>query len=157
MSCITLIVPMGDMEWAERMLSECGGPPDMISAMMRTLNFVRSHVAMIVNGPTLFHVGGNIERAVPIKLYDETFAIMDNRFGLLNLLDRDEAATMVQKHYRGWRIRTMLEERVLAAIVVQKHFRGWKARMMTAFNPMTRLGAYYVLREFRAMVIVDCK
>ena len=35
-----------------------------------------------------------------------------------------------------------------AAVTIQRHFRGWRVRMRTAFDPNTRIGAYYALREF---------
>ena len=41
-----------------------------------------------------------------------------------------------------------------AAIVIQRHFRGWRTRMRTAFDPNTRIGAYYALREFRALPFI---
>ena len=39
-----------------------------------------------------------------------------------------------------------------AAVTIQRHFRGWRVRMRTAFDPHTRLGAYYALRAFREML-----
>ena len=39
-----------------------------------------------------------------------------------------------------------------AATSIQRRYRGWRARMRTAFDPNTRIGAYYALREFRRML-----
>ena len=164
MSRITLVVPTGALEWAERMLLDDGGAPvsryatpgmlaEMASARERALRFVRAHAATIAVGPILFHVGGNVQRATPLdKPEYATFAAMDYRFCLLDLLDGDAASTVIQKHYRGWATRRALRARCEAATVIKKHFVGWKARMATAFNPTTTLGAYYALREFRVMV-----
>jgi hypothetical protein len=40
-----------------------------------------------------------------------------------------------------------------AATTIQRHFRGWWVRMRTAFNPNTRIGAYYALKEFRTFIL----
>ena len=42
-----------------------------------------------------------------------------------------------------------------AATTIQKHFRGWKVRMATTFNPTTPIGAYFTLRDFRALIKVS--
>ena len=47
---------------------------------------------------------------------------------------------------------TYLVHRNVAATVIQKHYRGWKVRMATTFNPTTAIGAYYALRDFRCLV-----
>ena len=41
--------------------------------------------------------------------------------------------------------------REMAATVIQRHFRGWRVRMATAFNPTTPLGCLLELREFRKL------
>ena len=53
----------------------------------------------------------------------------------------------------GKTVGTYLVDRVAAATTIQKHYRGWKARMATTFNPTTTIGAYYALRDFRAMTL----
>ena len=108
MSRITLVVPTGALEWAERMLLDDGGAPvsryetpgmlaEMASARDRALHFVRAHAATIAVGPTLFHVGGTVQRATSLD-EDATFAAMDYHFCLLGLLDGDAAATVIQKY-----------------------------------------------------------
>ena len=163
MSRITLVVPKGALEWAERMLLDDGGAPvsryatpgmqaEIASARERALQFVRVHAETIATGATMFHVGGNVQRAIMVNDDECFFAVMGYRFCLLNLLDGDAASTVIQKHYRGWTTRRALRARSDAATVIKKHFAGWKVRMATAFNPTTTLGAYYALREFRVMV-----
>ena len=39
-----------------------------------------------------------------------------------------------------------------AATVIQKHFRGWITRLRTAFNPNTTIGEYYALKSYRELV-----
>jgi hypothetical protein len=160
MSNITLIVPMGALEWAKRMLhvdATFYSTTEMTSTRIRTLKFVQTHAATIEAGPTLFHVGGNVQRATSVSAVlgprTASFAVMDTRFCLLGLLDANAASTMIQKYFRGWKTRNALNARVEAAIVIQKHFKGWKTRMEITFNPLTTLGAYYALREFRVIIL----
>ena len=171
---MTLLVPKGGMEWAEEILqrpdhmSDGGtdmGDTEVADTLARTLQLVRAHAAAIAVGPILFHVGGEedgVRRATPLHSTpfrdasigdcgDWSFAQLGDRFFLLDYL-KDAAATVIQKHCRGRQARTALLRRVAAATVVQKHFAGWKVRMATAFNPETRLGAYYAMREFRALI-----
>lgn len=165
MSRITLVVPAGMLDWAERTLLDVSGEyvsrrryempmlSEMTLARERALQFVRAHAATIAAGPTLFHVGGNVQRATSLRRpINRALGAMDNCFHLRGLLDGDAASTVIQKHYRGWTTRRALRAQSDAATVIKKHFAGWKARMATAFNPTTTLGAYYVLREFRVMV-----
>jgi hypothetical protein len=157
---MTLLVPKGGMEWAEEILqrpdlSNVGTGMGMTGvALARTLQLVRAHAAAIAVGPVLFHVGGEedgVRRATPLHIGDcgdWSFAQLGDRFFLLGFL-KDAAATVIQKHCRGRQARTALLRRVAAATVIQKHFAGWKVRMA---NPETRLGAYYAMREFRALI-----
>ena len=41
-----------------------------------------------------------------------------------------------------------------AAIIIQKHFRSWQVRMRNTFNPNTKIGAYYALKEFNKLVLM---
>lgn len=40
---------------------------------------------------------------------------------------------------------------VRAATTIQRYYRGWKVRLDTAFNPNTKLGYFYALRDFREL------
>ena len=51
----------------------------------------------------------------------------------------------------GKTVGTYLVHRNAAATTIQKHFRGWRVRMVTAFNPTTPIGAYFALRDFWAL------
>lgn len=42
---------------------------------------------------------------------------------------------------------------VAAATTIQRWYRGWRVRMRTAFDPNTRLGRFYVLREFQRKLL----
>ena len=159
---MTLLVPTGGMEWAEGILQRRPdltgmGDTEVAGTLARTLQFVRAHAAAIAVGPVLFHVGGeegDVRRATPFwdaSIGDWSFAHLGAQFFLLGYL-KHAAATVIQKHCRGRQARTALLRRVAAATVIQKHFAGWKVRMATAFNPETRLGAYYAMREFRALI-----
>ena len=52
----------------------------------------------------------------------------------------------------GKTVGTYFVHRNAAATTIQKHFRGWRVRMATTFNPTTPIGAYFALRDFRALV-----
>ena len=52
----------------------------------------------------------------------------------------------------GKTVGTYLVDRISAATTIQKHYRGWRVRMATAFNPNTTLGAFYVMRDFRQLL-----
>ena len=73
------------------------------------------------------------------------------------LIQLADACSMKMGDYRcgpwGKTVGTYLVHRNVAATTIQKHFHGWKVRMSTAFNPRTTLGAYYALREFRALLV----
>ena len=55
--------------------------------------------------------------------------------------------------YGPWNrtVGTYFRERIEAATVIQRHFRGWRVRMATTFNPHTRLGRFCALRMLRQM------
>lgn len=42
--------------------------------------------------------------------------------------------------------------RIDAATTIQRFFRGWRVRRRTAWDPMTRLGRFYELREFERLM-----
>ena len=50
---------------------------------------------------------------------------------------------------------TSFRDRQGAATTIQKHFRGWRIRMRTTFNPHTKLGGYYARRGF-AHAFLNC-
>jgi hypothetical protein len=52
-------------------------------------------------------------------------------------------------------IGTYFYERERAATAIQKHFRGWRVRMATTFNPETPIGYLLEMRRFRALVAED--
>ena len=62
-------------------------------------------------------------------------------------------AAMRCYYYGPWgrTVGTYFVHRNAAATTIQKHFRGWRVRMATAFNPTTPIGAYFALRDFRAL------
>ena len=73
-----------------------------------------------------------------------------------DLVQLAEACPAKMGNYRcgpwGNTVGTYLVERDLAATTIQKHYRGWRARMATAFNPTTSLGRYYAMRDFKALL-----
>jgi len=62
--------------------------------------------------------------------------------------DADDAVLRAERALRAW----AAGAREAAATHVQSHFRGWMARRTHAWDPNTRLGRFYALREFAALL-----
>ena len=136
---LTMIIPKGKSAWAEARLQRDDAVDQdehRRNTRSQALHVIRSYAATMATWSVILQVGGNVQRLVPI--HDKscgTWVHMSNAF----------------TRWSDGRFEKELRKRQDASTMIQKHFRGWRVQMAITFNPTTTLGAYYVLRDFRML------
>ena len=151
MALLTMIIPKGRLAWAEnrivqyKAIFETENPYKHAPASFsRALQLIKLHAETINKNSVILHVGGNVRLLLS---YDTKTAYigMGNQFHYEHIMD-----TIIMKKYYG-KLKKQVAHRK-AATIIQKYYRGWKVRLVTTFNPTTTLGTYIMMRDYHTLI-----